>query len=184
MVPLTSLWLPILVSAILVFIASSLIWTVINWHRNDFRQLPDEAALLDEMERRDIPPGQYTFPWMPSSKMTPELQARFEKGPAGHMVVFPRGPWKMGKQLSLWFLYCIIVSIFVAYLAGRTLPPGAYYLQVFRIAGTAAVLTYAGALAQNSIWFGRPWSATSKDIADGVIYGLLTAGTFGWLWPS
>jgi len=24
---------------------------------------------------------------------------------------------------------------------------------------------------------------TIKEVVDGLIYGLLTAGTFGWLWP-
>jgi len=35
----------------------------------------------------------------------------------------------------------------------------------------------------NAIWKGQPWSVTLKEIFDGLVYGLLTAGTFGWLWP-
>jgi hypothetical protein len=28
-----------------------------------------------------------------------------------------------------------------------------------------------------------PWSIVLKESFDGLIYSLLTAGTFGWLWP-
>jgi hypothetical protein len=35
----------------------------------------------------------------------------------------------------------------------------------------------------NSIWKGQPWSMTIKEVIDGLVYALLTAGTFGWLWP-
>jgi hypothetical protein len=54
---------------------------------------------------------------------------------------------------------------------------------VFRFAGTTAFLGYAFALAHDSIWFKRRWSTTVKFLFDGLLYGLLTAGTFGWLWP-
>ncbi len=66
---------------------------------------------------------------------------------------------------------------------GRALGPGANYLHVFRFAGATAFLGYAGALSQMSIWYRRAWSLTIKSSFDGLIYGLLTAGTFGWLWP-
>ena len=35
----------------------------------------------------------------------------------------------------------------------------------------------------NSIWWGKPWRNTCLEALDGVLYGLLTAGSFGWLWP-
>ena len=37
MVSLADLWLPILLSAVLVFVASSLIHMVLGWHRHDFK---------------------------------------------------------------------------------------------------------------------------------------------------
>lgn len=40
------------------------------------------------------------------------------------------------------------------------------------------------ALLQNSIWYKRKWSSTLKSMADGLVYALVTAGTFGWLWPA
>jgi len=71
-----------------------------------------------------------------------------------------------------------------AYIAGRALEPGAHYLSVFRFAGATAFFGYAFALMQQSIWYKRAWGTTFKSTFDGLIYALLTAGTFGWLWPS
>ena len=90
----------------------------------------------------------------------------------------------MGGTLVGWFLFTLVVSFFVAYLAGHALAPGTHYLQVFRVVGTVALLAYAAGSAPNSIWMGKPWSSTFKDMLDGLIYALLTAGTFGWLWPK
>jgi hypothetical protein len=89
----------------------------------------------------------------------------------------------MGKHLTLWFLYSVVVSIFAAYLTGRTRMPGTEYLEVFRVAGCTAFLGYSLALVQNAIWKGETWVVTLKHVFDGLIYGLLTGGTFGWLWP-
>jgi len=180
MVPLTMLWLPILVSAVIVFIASSIIWMALPIHKKDYQKLPNENAVADAIG--SVPAGQYMFPYS-GGQVTPEIKERFEKGPAGIMVVRKPGPFSMGTQLVSWFIYCLVISVLVAYLTGRTLSEGAYYLEVFRVAGTAAVLGYAGAAAPNAIWFSKPWGVVSKDIVDGVVYGLLTAGVFGWLWP-
>jgi len=85
--------------------------------------------------------------------------------------------------MGMWFVFCLIIGLFVAYLTGRTLPFGANYLVVFRVAGTAGFLGYGLGHISDGIWKGQPWSATIKEVIDGLIYGLLTAGTFGWLWP-
>jgi hypothetical protein len=82
-----------------------------------------------------------------------------------------------------WFIFCLVISLFVAYVAGRTLGPGTEYLAVFRIVGTVAFLGYSGSQATDSIWKGQSWGTTIKHIFDGLVYGLLTAGMFGWLWP-
>jgi hypothetical protein len=99
------------------------------------------------------------------------------------MTVMPSGSMAMGKQLTMWFGYAVVVGIFAAYVAGRALPPGTPYLAVFRFAGVTAFLGYAVALWQMSIWYHRAWITTVKATVDGLIYALLTAGTFGWLWP-
>ena len=97
--------------------------------------------------------------------------------------MMPSGQPSMTKSLVLWFEYCIIVGIMAAYISGRILGPGADYLAVFRFVGTTAFAGYALALLQNSIWYSKSWSAILKSVFDGMVYSLLTAGTFGWLWP-
>jgi hypothetical protein len=185
MVPIPELWLPILVATVLVFVASNLVWMVLPHHRSDMRRLPDEAAATDVLGKQGLKPGVYRFPWAGSMAETkdPTFVAKLNKGPVGFLTVTPSGPFSMGRALGLWILYLIVVGVFVAYLTGRVLPPGTHYLQVFRVAGTAAFLAFSGAHLPGSIWFGRPLGAALKEVADGLLYALLTAGAFGWLWP-
>ena len=185
MVSIASLWLPILLSAVAVFIASSIIHMLLTYHRSDFDAVPSEDEVMDALRAFDIPPGDYVIPCAGSPKEmgTPEFIEKTTKGPVAFVTVMPSGPPSMTGSLILWFLYSVLVGIAAAYVAGRALEPGAEYLMVFRFAGCAAFLGYAMALLQNSIWYKRKWSATLKSMCDGLIYALLTAGTFGWLWP-
>lgn len=185
MVALTALWLPILVSAVLVFIASYLIWAVLPLHKADYKGLPDENTFLETMRKQTVSPGLYMFPFCkdPKEMNSPEITKKLEAGPVGMLVLRRPGKIMMGKSLLQWFLYNLIVSVFVAYLTGRTMHEGADYLAVFRVAGTSAILAYSGAIFSSAIWMGRPWSVVWKEFFDGVVYGLLTAGAFGWLWP-
>jgi hypothetical protein len=184
MVPLTSLWIPIILSAVLVFIASSILHMLLPLHRNDLRAI-QEDAVQEALRRFSIPPGDYALPkaGSPEDMKKPEFIAKMTKGPVVLMTVLPPGPPTMGSSLALWLLYCVLVGIFAGYIAGRALTPGAHYLEVFRFAGAAAFAGYALALLQNSIWYKRSWMTTIKSMADGLIYALLTAGSFGWLWP-
>ena len=185
MVPLTTLWLPILLSAVIVFVASSIIHMVLPYHRSDYRKLPEEDSVVDALRAAGVTPGPaYHFPHTTHKEMkSPEVVEKFKRGPVGLLTIIRSGPPAMGKFLAQWFLYCVVISILVAYLTGRTRPPGTDYLGVFRVAGTAAFLGYAGAQFQDSIWKGQPWSVTSRHVLDSLIYALLTAGTLGWLWP-
>jgi len=185
MVPVMSLWVPILLSAVIVFLASSLFHMVLPFHKNDVRRFGDEDAVLDALRRLKIPPGEYAAP-MPGPGVgmnSPEFNEKMKKGPLVLMTISPGAPMSMGRPLTLWFVYGIVVSIFAAYIAGRALGPGAHYLEVFRFAGCTAFLGYSLALAQDSIWWRTNWGTTIKGMIDGLIYGLLTSGTFGWLWP-
>jgi hypothetical protein len=185
MVPVMSLAIPILVSAVLVFIASFIFHMLLPFHRNDLRLLSNEGEVQDALRRLKIAPGDYAIPCAPTpaDMKKPEFMDRMKKGPVVFMTVSPGGAYSMAKPLTLWFLYSIGVSIFAAYIAGRALGPGAHYLQVFRFAGATAFLGYSMALLQNSIWWRKNWGATIRSAIDGLVYGLLTAGTFGWLWP-
>jgi hypothetical protein len=185
MVTIPMLWAPILISTVLVFVASFLIWTVLHVHKSDYRGLPEEASVAEALRRQGAVPGQYVIPYTSdrAAMKDPEFVRRMEQGPVGFLTLARPGPPRMGKSLLCWFIYVLAISVFVAYLASRTLPPGAEYLRVFRVAGTVAVLAYSAAVIPTGIWFSRPWRNVWKDVIDGVIYGLLTAGTFGWLWP-
>jgi hypothetical protein len=184
MVPLSALWLPILLSAIIVFVASSIMHTLLPYHRGDYKQLPDEDKLLAALRAAGVKRGLYSFPYCTHKEMkSPAVLKKYEQGPVGMMTVFPSGPPVMPKFLSMWFVYCLIIGFFVAYLTGRTVLPGAHYRAVFRVAGTAAFLAYGLGNLSNGIWKGQIWSVTIKEVIDGLLYGLLTAGTFGWLWP-
>ncbi|PYV50835.1 MAG: hypothetical protein DMG92_06275 [Acidobacteria bacterium] len=185
MVPIHALWLPILLSAVIVFVASSIIHMMLPIHKSDYRKLPDEAKVLDTLRAVGVTSGrEYRFPFCTQKEMkSPETIERFKRGPVGLLVIMPSGAPKMGKFLGQWFLYCVVVSIFTAYLTGRMRMPGTEYLEVFRIAGTVAFIGYSLAQLQNAIWRGETWGVTLKHVLDGLIYGLLTAGVFGWLWP-
>jgi hypothetical protein len=185
MVPVTSLWLPILVAAILVFLASSIIHMVLPYHRSDYGKVPSEDEAMAALRKFNIPPGDYIVPCAggPSAMKDPAFLEKRAKGPIVIMTVMPGGPVAMGANLAQWFLFCIVVGIFAAYIAGRALAPGADYLQVFRFAGCTAFVGYSLAVWPSSIWYRRKWSTSFKSTVDGLVYGLLTGGAFGWLWP-
>lgn len=185
MVGFDVLWLPVLVSAAVVFVLSSVIHMATPWHRGDYRQLPQEDKVLEALRPFGIPPGDYMAPRVSSMAewKSPEFAEKLKKGPVFTATVTPSGTSGMGSSLSLWFLYSVVVGVFAAYVAGRALPAGANYLQVFRFAGVTAFAGYSLALWQMSIWYRRSWVTTLKTTIDGLIYALFTAGLFGWLWP-
>ncbi|MDQ1389965.1 MAG: hypothetical protein QOF94_2372 [Acidobacteriaceae bacterium] len=185
MVPISALWMPILLSAVIVFVASSILHMVLPYHKSDYRKLPDEDKLVDALRSAGVTPGPaYHFPHSTHKEMkSPEVVEKFKRGPIGLLTVIPSGPPAMGKYLGLWFVYCVVVSIVVACVAGSTLSAGTRYLVVFHLTGLAAFLAYGVGQLQDSIWKGQTWGVTFKHVVDGLIYALLTAGTFGWLWP-
>jgi hypothetical protein len=184
MVGLMSLWIPILLSAVIVFIASSIIHMVLPYHRSDYKQLADEDKVLAAIRAASPSPGLYVFPYCTHKDMkSPAILEKQKQGPVGSMTVIQSGPPNMGKYLGTWFAYCVIIGIFTAYVTGRTVAPGAHYLAVFRVAGTVAFMAYGVGQVSDAIWKNQPWSNTIKHVFDGLIFALLTAGTFGWLWP-
>jgi|SRR5579863_1714570 len=185
MTELSALWMPILLSSVIVFIASSIIHMALPWHKSDYPKVPNEDKVLEALRPLAIPPGDYMIPRPSSSQemRTPEFADKMKKGPVMVVTVMPNGSTSMGRNLILWFIYCAVVGVFAAYIAGRALPAGATYLNVFRFVGTAAFMGYSVALWQMSVWYRRAWTTTIKATVDGLIYALLTGGAFGWLWP-
>lgn len=185
MVTLPALWLPILLSAVAVFIASSLIHMVLQYHNSDYRRLPDEEAARRAVGALGLPPGDYAMPHCANAKEmgTPEFCAKRAEGPIAILTVMKPGPVAMGPALAQWFAFLLVVSVFTAYVARLSLPTGAEYLPVHRVAGAAAFMAYGLGGVPQSIWMHKDWKATLKNLADALVYGLLTGGIFGWLWP-
>lgn len=186
MVTLGSLWLAIVLSSVIVWIASALIWMALPYHKTDFKGLPDEEAARNVLGSQSLAPGQYDIPHCTSMKdmQQPEGRQKFEQGPVGFITILPNQLPPMPRNMVLTVVFYLIVSTLVAYVAGRTLAPGADYLEVFRITSVVAWLAYGFAVIPDAIWFGRPWSSIVKTLVDALAYALLTAGVFGWLWPG
>ena len=184
MVSLAALWLPILLSAVIVFVASSIIHMLLPYHRSDYRQLPDEDRVLTALRAANLKRGLYVFPFCTHKDMkSPALIEKYKQGPVGHITILPNGPPVMSKFLIQWFVYCLVISGVVACIAVSTLPSGAPYKIVFHVVAIAAFLAYGLGQLSNGIWKGQTWSSTIKEVFDGLVYALLTAGIFGWLWP-
>jgi hypothetical protein len=184
MIALSALWLPIVLSAVIVFFASFVMHMLLTYHRGDYKKLPGEEKVMGAVREAAVTPGLYMFPHTTHEEMNSEAtKAKFQKGPVGTLNVRPSGQIVMGKFMAQWFGFCLIISFFTAYVTGHTVPPGHTYLEVFRVAGTVAFMAYGLSQLANGIWKGEPWGMVIKEAIDGLIYGLLTAGTFGWLWP-
>jgi hypothetical protein len=158
---------------------------VLGYHANDMKKLPDESAFAEALRKLAIPPGVYAIPKPSGMKemSSPEFQEKLKKGPRALLVTWSGGT-SMAPELLQWFIYSVLIGIFAAYVAGRALEPGAYYLSVFRFVGVTAFACYGFGTWSESIWYKRPWSNSLKTTFDALIYALLTAGTFGWLWPA
>ena len=184
MITWSQLVLPILLSAVAIFIASSLIHTVVKWHNPDYKKLSNEDEVTGAIRRGSPAPAQYNFPHcLEGQKNTPEIQAKFAAGPVGVMYIRESGEIRIGPFLLKWFVYLLVVAALVAYVAMITLGSGAPYLSVFRVVSATAWLAFAWQGPGDSIWVGKPWGQTVKYLLDGLIYALLMAGVFGWLWP-
>jgi hypothetical protein len=185
MTPLSALWLPIVASAVTVFVASSLIHMVLPWHKSDYPRLPNERQVLDALRPLAVPPGDYMMP-RPESRAdlsSPEFLARMNAGPVVIMTVLPNGPMAMGPTFALWFAYLLVVSTLTALVTGLAVRPGGDSHDVIHVAAIVSFTGYTMALWQMSIWYRRAWSTTLKATVDGLIYAALTAGMFAWLWP-
>lgn len=188
MVSLASLWLPIMLAAIAVFFLSTLAHAVLKYHESDFQRLPDEDAILASLGPHNLPVGEYMFPHLSRASGSPAKDPAFierrTRGPAGILTVMPNGMPPLAGFLATWFVYTLLCTILIAYLASRTLPTGAEGSEIFRVTATTAFLAYGVALPQDSIWFGRRWSTTIKNLFDALVYGAATAAIFVWLWPA
>lgn len=186
MVSIVTLWLPILVSAVLVFFISFALHTLLPLHRDDFRRLPAEDEVMDALRKFSIPPGDYMVPHAGGAEgmRSAAFKEKLAKGPVAMMTVYRNGPFDMNESLVQWFAFVLLVGAFAAYVAGRALGPGASYPAVFRFVGASAFMCHFMGQMQESIWHKRSWATTARFGVGSVVYALVTAGTFGWLWPK
>lgn len=185
MTSMSALWLPILLSSVIVFIVSSIIHMFSPWHKSDFPKLANEDQVMDALRPLVTGPGDYMVPRPASMEemKSAEYRAKVERGPRVIMTVTPGGPMSMSREMVLWFLYLIVVNILTAYVAAHALAPGAPTHPIIRFTGLVSFIAYASALWQLSIWYRRSWGITFKATVDSLIYAVLTALTFAYLWP-
>lgn len=187
MVSLANLWLPILVSAAAVWIASAIAWIVMPHHKGEHKPFPDEDAVLAAIRGQNVPPGIYAFPdWDPSKSKDPAFIAKMTAGAMGMVHVWPANamdPKTMGGKMIMTFSYCIIVSALLAYLGTMALPKGVEFMHVFRFIGTAGIMSYTLSRIPIDICFNTPRRNMIAAMIDGIAFGLITGAVFGWLWP-
>ena len=179
------LWLPVLATAIAVFVASSLIHMVIQWHKSDYRKLLNEDAVRDAIRAGSPAPGQYFLPYCAEMKdmQNPAMQQKFAEGPIGFLTVKRNGPPAMGASLVNWFLYVLVISAISGAIAMRVFGAWGNASGAGHLVGLVSFLTYTGGSVQMGIWMGKPWGSVAKDALDGLIYGAIGMAVFTFLWP-
>jgi len=185
-VSLISLWLPIIAGTVLAWISSGMIHMLLKYHNSDYQRLANEDAVMEVVGAGNPRPGVHTFPYVVdmNDMKDPSVQARFEKGPVGFIIVGDSGMPAMGKLMSQQIAHFLIGTLLVAYCASLALPPGAGYYEVFRFTMAVAFLTLGWASIPYSIWYGIQWSVTAKYLLDALIYAALVAGAFAGFWPD
>jgi hypothetical protein len=174
-----------LLSAVFVFVVSTVVHMALPWHHNDYKKLPNQDAVMEALRPFALPPGDYMVPRPDTMKDmgTPEFKAKIDKGPVMIVTVRPNGMWGMGRSLVLWFVYLLVVSFFAGFLAWHARPLVAFRHSIVLFSGTAAFLGYAPAIWQLNIWYHRSLGTTIRTTIDGVLYAAVTTATFVWLWP-
>jgi hypothetical protein len=181
---LTPLWLPILLSAVAVWILSALVWMAMPHHKQDFIRLPDEDGFMDYVRQSGIKPGNYVFPDFRGREAmkSPKVEKALNDGPVGHLSLWPT-PLTMGGKMVATFIVYLVASILIGYLTRVALPGAAPFAKVFQVAGTAGILAYCFSFIPNAVWFGSYRRTIVANIIDGIVYGLITGAIFAWRWP-
>ena len=185
-VSMLQLWMPVLLGGVFAWVASSIIHMVLKYHNHDYNELKNESEVSIALGKSQPAPGIYTLPHCSDMKQMgePSVQQKFTEGPVAMISVFPNGLPPMGKLLILQFIHFVLGCAFIAYLASLVIPLGAEYMRVFHYVALAAFLAFGFANIPYSIWYGHPWAVTARFLLDAVIYALVVAGTFAWLWPT
>lgn len=185
MTDLFALWLPVVLSAVVCFFASFFLWAATPWHKPDMKAFPDQDAADEAFNRLGLAPGHYVMP-QPRDKAeckSEAFQERYKRGPWLSVMV-QNGMPNMGKNMALTVGVFLLTGIGIAYVAGLSMTPGTDSMRVFRVVGSVAFMAYGFGSMINGVWFGKPAGWVFRDLVDALVYALLTAGFFGWLWPA
>lgn len=183
---LLSLWLPILLSAVTVFVISSLIHMVIKWHASDYTSLPNEDAVRAAIRAGNPAPGRYVIPHCADMKDmgSDAMKQKYAEGPVGHLTLIAPGAPNMGKYLGLWFLWSLAIAVVAGFLASRLIAMDhAHCRAAAKLVFAVTFIAHGFGTVAESIWMGRPWSSSAKHLLDAALYGLGCGAVFCWLWP-
>ena len=185
-VSLLELWLHIVVGTALAWVASGLIHMALKYHSSDYQKLANEDDVTAVVRQGSPGIGIFHFPHCPdmADMKNESMQKKFIDGPVGFLTIFPRGLPQMGKLMVQQISFFLTGCVLIAYSATLVLAPGAEYMSVFRFVSTIGFLAFGWAQIPMSIWFGHLWSTTAKYLLDALIYALVIAGSFAWLWPT
>lgn len=177
--------MPILLSGVLVFVASSIIWMALPIHKPDIKFIPNETEFTDAIKPLNLKPGFYMYPNCENSKemQSEAFKERWKTGPWGTINVMGNAP-NFAMNLLKCFISYVVIAAMCGYLAGIGLAPGAEYMDVFRVVGTAAILGFCMGSFAGDFFLGKPNRFIITSFIDGVIFALITAGVFAWLWPE
>ena len=119
MTPITSLVLPILVAAVVVFVLSLIVQMAMPWHKTDFDNVPDDDEFLGAIRQLNIPPGDYTVPSprLPNGARNPDFVEKLAKGPSVTMTVIPPSD-NMGRYMVQWFAFTLLVAVIAGWVTG------------------------------------------------------------------
>ena len=187
MVSLEHLWLPIVVAAVSVFVASSIVHMLLKWHNADYHGLANEEAVRAAIRGGNAAPGQYIVPYCKEQKeMASEaMQQKFREGPVGFLVLRPNGAWSMGPLLGKWFALNVLVAIVSGYIAAHAIVvPDPGKLSIARYVSAVTFMAYGVGAISGWIWWAKPTRSAALELLDAAIYASVTAAAFAWLWPK
>lgn len=184
--PFGSLWLPVVVATVVVWLASAILHMLLKYHRADIGRLANEDAIAAALGKDRPAPGVYALPYCAdmAQMKDPAYVKKYQDGPVALVTVLRNGVPAIGKHLVQWLLLCFLVSFTVGYVARHTLHPGADGMLVLQVTGAVALAAYAYGYLQDSIWKGIPWGNSLRGILDAVIYAVLTGLAFRFFWPA
>jgi hypothetical protein len=90
----------------------------------------------------------------------------------------------MGKSLGLWFVWTLVVASFASLVALHTIPLNGDAHMAAHVIALISFVMYGAGSVQDFIWMGKPFSSMMKYLLDALIYSVVTALSFMWLWPS